>query len=111
MRRRESIRNHVSKNSINDMITIQYCNVDNCPSPSLYQCNYCDEYRCIRHIKSMGDDIYMCHTCINGDQMLYDIFGASQINKNTVPPLKRKLIYCCSMEWISCNKSKVHPYP
>ena len=62
MSRRSSIRlsSTVTPEKPKDDPTILYCNYDNCPLNSLYQCTYCKCYRCIRHAKIMDNNTYTC---------------------------------------------------
>ena len=108
MSRRSSIRlsSTVTPEKPKDDPTILYCNYDNCPLNSLYQCTYCKCYRCIRHAKNLDDNTCICIKCITSNNTLYNIYGAIKINKNSESTWKNKLKYICSMQWIYCNTKR-----
>ena len=75
MSRRSSIRlsSTVTPEKPKDDPTILYCNYDNCPLNSLYQCTYCKCYRCIRHARKLDDNTCICIKCITSNNTLYNI--------------------------------------
>ena len=111
MSRRSSIRlsSTVTPEKTKDDPTILYCNYDNCPLNSLYQCTYCKSYRCIRHAKIMDNNTCICIKCITSNNTLYNIYGAMEINKNYEPKWKKNLKYFLSMQWIYCG-ARIEPY-
>ena len=94
-----------NKRKVSDL-NILYCNYNNCPLNSLYQCTYCQNYRCIRHSKILDDSTCVCVNCIVNDNTVSDIYKAIKLNKKNNNKYKNILLNFLSLEWMNC-KSKI----
>ena len=108
--KRNTMREEIRKvEPINLDFDILYCSHDLCPLNSLYNCNYCNKYYCINHIKFLEDiNNCICKNCINNNNVLFDIYHAIQLNNANKNPIKNRLKYFCSFEWVRCT-SKIEP--
>ena len=54
---------------------ILYCNFQNCPINSMYQCRYCKKYYCFGHSNIIDKELSVCNDCIS-DNNIRNIYKA-----------------------------------
>lgn len=107
--RRNGISEFIINNDNKDnLLSLPYCIIKDCPSHALFDCNFCKRNYCITHCTLSNDS--KCNICIicENNNHFYDIFTAN----NNVIEIKNskfyKFINCLSFEWIYLKK-KIKP--